>query len=373
MRTLMMVMGALLIILLLACDDLAQVQDESGPAATPMSPATPEQPRVDEEASARPSTPRPAPTPAPANTPISAMTPFAVLPSYTPQPTSAPSPRPTAVPIDSPPAKEQREENIARCKHWALRNLKPIEYSRFEELDPYNMTDLERFLWGSVIVGREQVSNTGAYYSSNHDYGDFRFQNDQVEWCKDYWSEPLSKENANKRNHPDWQTWCMVQLPGDARTFERRVKNAFEQYESEGMSPVIVNQYARILNWMDIDGDTLLKVEPKPRKIIQVVWDRENDGPSRYRERNKISYWPLSSTKAEDIEWWDIESAWQADWDECKNYYPQIFFGRWVPLDDFRADELLEEAQDKLNEARKSYDWPDWADGPDRDILIRLE
>ena len=57
----------------------------------------------------------------------------------------------------------------------------------------------------------------------------------------------------------------------------------------------------------------------------------------------------------------------------CKSYYPQLFFGRWVPLDDFGMDERLEEAQDKLNEARDRDDWPDWADGPDRDILIRLD
>ena len=61
MRTLIMVMGAALISLLLACDDLAQVQDESGSAATPMSPATPEKPRVDEESSARPNTPTASP------------------------------------------------------------------------------------------------------------------------------------------------------------------------------------------------------------------------------------------------------------------------------------------------------------------------
>ena len=60
---------------------------------------------------------------------------------------------------------------------------------------------------------------------------------------------------------------------------------------------------------------------------------------------------------ADDIEWWGIEGAWNADWDACKNYYyyPQLFFGRWVPLDDFGSD------------------WPGWADGSDRKILIELE
>ena len=370
---------ALVLVLILAvgCDQMEQLQQiqdkETTATATLTQPATPEKPQVAVESGIKPNTPEPAAPPAPANTPLSVITPLAVLPSYTPEPTATAIPRLTPTPVSSESAMAQREENIARCKHWALRNMKPIEYSRFEELDPYNMTDLERVLWGSVIVGQDRVPSASAYYSNNHDYGDFRFESDHAEWCHDYWSEPLNPENANKRNHPAWQTWCMVQLPGDARTFEGRVKNAFEQYESEGMSPVIVNQYARILNWMDIDGDTLLKVEPKPREMIQVVWDRENDGPSRYRERNRISDWPLSSSKAEDIEWWHIESVWQADWEECKSYYPQLFFGRWVPLDDFRADEWLEEAQERLEERRERDDWPEWSEGPDRNILIKFE
>lgn len=375
MKTFLMVVVAMTS-LLLACNELAQVQDESSPAATRMPPATPEQPREAEESNAMPSTPRPAPTPAPANTPVSMMTPLAVLPSYTPEPTATVVPRSTAVPIDSPNAKEQREENIARCKHWALRNLQPIEYSRFEVLDPHNMTDLERILWGSVIVGQDQVFGTGAYYSSNDDYGDFRFQSNHVEWCQDYWSEPLSAENAGKRNHPAWHTACLANLPDHARRIEDELKYSFEHYESEGMSAVIVNQYARILNLMDIDGETLLKVEPKPRDIVRIVWDRDDDGPSRYRERNRIGDWPLTSTSAEDIEWWRIERAWSENWGYCKNYYPQLFFGRWVPLDDFVdfvVEEWLEEAQEQLEEQRARDDWPDWADGPDRDILIRLE
>ena len=363
-----------LVTLPLACEELAQVQDEEAPTETPMPPATPEQPTEAGESGARPSTPRPAATPEPANTPMPAGTPLAVLPSYTPEPTATAAPRPTAIPTDSPSAKEEREEYVARCKHWALRNLKPIEYSRFEELDPYSMTDLERVLWGSVIVGRDQVTDTGAYYSGNADYGDFRFQSNHVEWCQDYWSEPLSPENASKRNHTAWQISCQADLPGDAWELEERVEFAFDEYESEGMSAVIVNQYARILNWVDIDGGTLLTIDPQPREIVRLVWDREDDGSSRYRERNRISDWPLASTRADDIEWWHIEPVWLSDyWNSCKNYYPQLFFGRWVPLDDFGTDEWLEEAQERLEEQRERDDWPDWADGPDRDILIHLE
>ena len=373
MRLLLFVSLALLVGLPFGCEELADIQNEDAPVSTPMPPATPDQPKGSRDFGDMLSTPRPADTPVLADTPTVAMTPLAVLPSYTPEPTATVPPRPTAVPIDSPSAKELREEFIVRCKHWALRNLKPIEYSRFEELDPYNMTDLERVLWGSVLTGRDQVGEVSAYYSGGVEDGEFRFQSNHLEWCQDYWSEPLDQVNAVKRNHPAWQMSCQADLPGDAWGLEERVVYAFEEYESEGMSAVIVNQYARILNWVDIDGETLLKVEPKPREIVQTFWNREDDGPSRYRERNRVGDWPLASTRAEDIEWWHIESVWQADWDECKSYYPQLFFGRWVPLDDFWADEWLEEAKEHLEDQRERDDWPEWADGPDRDILFRLE
>lgn len=374
MRRVLIVALVLLVILSLGCEELTQLQAGDALVSTPMPPSTPEQPRGGEESGAAPSTPRSAATPEPANTPISAGTPLAVLPSYTPEPTATAAPRPTAIPTDSPAAMAQREEYVARCKHWALRNLQPIEYSRFEELDPYKMTDLERVLWGSVLTGRDQVSDIGAYYSNSVDHGNFLFQGNHVEWCQDYWSEPLSPENAGKRNHPAWRITCQANLPGDAWEFEERVEYAFDEYESEGMSGVIVNQYARILNWVDIDGDTLLEIEPKPHEIVRMVWDREDDGPSRYRERNRISDWPLASARADDIEWWHIEGVWSSDyWSSCKSYYPQLFFGRWVPIDDFGVDEWMEEAQANLEEQRERDDWPEWADGPDRDILIRLE
>ena len=129
MKTLMMVMGAVLIGLLLACGDLPQAQDESVPAATPMTPATPEQP---EASGTNPTTPRPAPTPAQASNPLSVMTPLAVLPSYTPEPVPTSSPTPTATAVTSEAAQEKRGEYLVRLRTGRSRiwNLWCIANSR---------------------------------------------------------------------------------------------------------------------------------------------------------------------------------------------------------------------------------------------------
>ena len=376
MKTLAIVTGALLITLLLACDDLVQVQDEGGPAATPMSPATPEQPREAEESNTSPSTPKPAATSAPANTPLSVMTPLAVLPSYTPQPTATSSPAPTATPVSPEEVQAKAAENVQRCKHWALLNMQPIEYSKFEKLDPYTMSDLERVLWGSVIVQKESVEYAGSFVGVSND-NPYRFSDSHVEWCQDYWSEPLGPENANKRNHEAFRVECVIRLVKGGTGRERSAKKEFSNHGPNGMSPVIVNQWVRLLNWMEIGGGELLEFEEKPFDLVSKVWEKEWDSYSegRYKSANTVDgYIPLASVPMEDIEWWGIESVWAYDQLRyCQSYYPQLFFGRWVPLDDFGMDERLEEAQDKLNKARKSYDWPDWAEGPDRDIIIRLE
>ena len=354
--------------------ELFQESGSNEPAASPRPPATPGLPRGPEGSSDRPSTPRPADTPSPANTPLTVMTPLAVLPSYTPEPTATAVPRPTATPVSGQSAQAQREEYIVRCKHWALRSLKPIEYSRFEELDPYNMTDLERVLWGSVIVGQDRVSHIGSYYSDDTDYGVFRYRSDHVEWCQDYWSEPLDVENMDNRNFEALGLGCFVNLVWLGVQTEGYAEQAFRDYVDDDMSPVVVNQAVRLLNWMDIRGEALIAAEEKPHDLVARVWERSSDsGKGRYRESNRVGDWPRDSARSDEIEWWRIENVWRDDnIDSCKSYYPQLFFGRWIPLDDYDTEEWLEEAHEELEESWERDEWPDWADMNDRDILIRL-
>ena len=353
----------LLVGLALGCEQLQESEGVADATLTP--PSAPEKPKGAVESGEKPSTPKPAATPAPASTPLSVMTPLAVLPSYTPEPTATTSPRPTSTPVSSEGAKAQRAEYITRCKHWALRNLKPIEYSRFEELDPYNMTDLERVLWAGVLVGQDSVTTAERYFQNDGDYG-----SGKIEWCQDYWSEPLSERNAEKRNTESDRIFCTLTLVRQAQEFEGYAKQAFPSY-GDSMASVVVNQPMRILNWMDIDGMALLNMEERPSELVRGLRQRADE---RYRVSNSADnqYWPAKSASSEVKEWWKIEES--LDYDQlrtCKSYYPQLFFGRWVPLDSYGSEELLEEAQEKLSEARERDEWPDWAETRDRDILIR--
>ena len=327
-------------------------------------------------------TPRAADTPiapAVAATAKPVVTPLAVLPSFTPQPVATRTPVPTATPINSEGARDKRDENVARCLHWALRNMEPVEFSRFEQLDPYVMTDLDRVLWGSVLVGRERVQSIESYYSRVNDEGIIEFESDHIQWCQDYWSAVLDARNAGSRNHETYRIKCVSTLIKSGWDFERDARSNFENYSDGEMSSVVVNQYVRLMNWMEMDGMALLHMDLKPHELVSRVWQRGSE--DRYRSSNRVGGLPVESLANEDKEWWNIEDLWNSSHlRDCKGYYPQLFFGRWVPLDSFGIEDLVEpesvlqEFRKDLVEQRDGERRPKWFyRKQDRDILIRLD
>ena len=164
MKTLMLVMGALLINLLLACDDLAQVQDESEPAATPMSPATPEQP---EASGANPSTPRPAPTPEAATlTEEMTVENDLVMDSLTKY------------------VAESYMESYEECIEIAEVRLESrFVFDRLAEANVSSLSDSERADWNDELRRADEYSNRSLYWA-----------------CAMFWSEPVDAENTEKRN-----------------------------------------------------------------------------------------------------------------------------------------------------------------------------
>ena len=321
-------------------------------------------------------TPRAADTPiapAVAATAKPVVTPLAVLPSFTPQPVATRTPVPTATALTSGEVEEVRAEYVARCKHWALRNMEPVEYSRFEQLNPYDMTDLERVLWGSILVDRERVTHIDNYYGS-WGWSKVKYQSEHLEWCQDYWSEPLLERNANKRNHELWEINCFLKLVRYGEAFEDAAENAFENYEDEGMSSVVVNQGIRLLNWMDIDGIALFSMEHKPADLVNGFFRALERDDYDFKDSYVVSDWLTEIAPSEYKEWWTIHKAWgSSDIKSCRSYYPQLFWDRWVPLDNFGVDEGLVELLKDLEQKREDRDWPEWADAKDRDILIRLD
>ena len=212
-----------------------------------------------------------------------------------------------------------------RCDYWAMDRLDGIKYARFATLDPARMSDIERALWGQDL-GRT--------------WADPFYLEDKSKWCKDYWSEPLSVSNAVKRNE-QYRSECWSDLDRAADEFNARMGSHIRDAEARPKGDVIaprtaVNQYVRLMNWIDIPGRELLTLPERPHEIIRRL--RNNPELERILD---FPYPPTSNYDDEAVRtaeadgtlrWWGLGAAFR-DVSDCARYYPQLFTGRWIPLD----------------------------------------
>ena len=292
---------AIAVALVLGCGQDASQEDSTPaaqarqlPAPAPTAPTTPAPPTP------IPPTPEP-PPPAPTAVPVPTQppstpsaTPLALAGRITPTATPTPWPTPTQIPKTArdPELSELAAEYRMRCLHYVREYEQPVTYAEFRDLDPDNMTDLERVLWS-------QISSDSGFEL----------------YCRDYWSEPLSARNANKRND-SYRYDCY-----------RGLWYGRENYLYEDSR---WDQYSRIANWLDIPGDALLDMSPRPLDLVLTAWERRERGYEFSPEEEWyriLEAWP----------WNDFEVGPQigrnGDIQHCVNYYPQLFTGRWIPLD----------------------------------------
>ena len=187
----------------------------------------------------------------------------------------------------------QKDEHRRRCQFWALNNLRPAVHREFAKLKPNSMDDLDRILWRSKLHPKEHLG----YYKEPDDSQDIpalKPQNPGV-YCRDYWAEPLNRSNANLRNH-GFETQCRTQL-------EKHITKTYswlgyEAGREEGNELVysIPNQYVRILQWLDLNGDNLMDSANPPYRILVLQRQfREGCGvmPAWRRGAWHGSVWPV--------------------------------------------------------------------------------
>ena len=231
----------------------------------------------------------------------------------------------------------QKDEHHRRCQFWALNNLRPAVHREFAKLKPNSMDDLDRILRRSKLHPKEHLG----YYKEPDDSQDIPTlmpQNPGV-YCRDYWAEPLNRSNANLRNH-GFETQCRTQL-------EKQITKTYnwlgyEAGREEGNELVysIPNQYVRILQWLDLNGDDLMDSANPPYRILE----EQSRHAYAYEENPTLKKKHLDRYQREnqtrlDPEWLGIlkaagmNSSSSSDLRMCHNYYPQVFYGYWIPMD----------------------------------------
>ena len=243
---------------------------------------------------------------------------------------------PTQEPEPSPQVKEQvhdTDEYRRRCKFWALNNMRPVVYAEFAALDPDKMDDLDRILWRSKL----NVASLG--FHQLYDETDEPVIPDQPGiYCRDYWAEPLDRSNASLRNH-QYEVACRQDIEGKATARYRALARAIDPQEgNRDLAFRTPNQYIRILRWLDITGDQLLDSQNPPYQILSQQSSHQYAYvESPFASIEAMEQYEISHDENIDLEWLGIIHDAQLDRNssspnECHAYYPQLFYGYWVPF-----------------------------------------
>ena len=148
-----------------------------------------------------------------------------------------------------------------------------------------------------------------------------------------YWSEPLNKTNADKRNY-QYEAECLRHVAERAESQWATLADVAVRYDDTAAYEV-PNQYVRLLQWLHTPGRKLLKMDEPPHELLSRLadapWAYEPNIPSRAQIQQA-----LTKHGSVDPEYWGLLNATLAHRgyrsEACQAYYPQLYYGYWVPF-----------------------------------------
>ena len=174
---------------------------------------------------------------------------------------TSPSPAQSA---GAPEKAGEPADSLENCVFAALGNdFSGALIEKIEETNPQTLTDTQRWEWFKVLSGDSNVHAA----------------------CQDLWSEPITTENADKRNE-DFYDECV-------RDYD------FGRDEDYGYS--YDTRHGHIADVRELLERPYLSLSVTDRVVLRMIFNRNSGGG------------------------YDVDS-------DCAEYYPQLFFGRWVPF-----------------------------------------
>lgn len=238
------------------------------------------------------------------------------------------------------------DEHRRRCRFWALNNLPPMVYEEFSKLNPDDMDDLDRILWRSQLYHYNHFGHYDSELAGGSDIPPLLPQEPGI-YCRDYWAEPVQRGNANLRNH-GFELQCRIQLEEEITSQYYRLTEAANYDHDNELVFQTPNQFIRILQWLDMGGDELLDADNPPYRVLQ---EQSRYNYAYYRDfiptRDSLVEYRREMESQLDLQWLGILAAAgmtnnSSDLRVCHYYYPQVFYGYWIPLDPDRVSQLDE-------------------------------
>ena len=262
-------------------------------------------------------------------------------PSQSPHPESTPEAKaqnPTPPTNEPGPRISPSTEHRRICQFWALNNLQPVVYNEFTNLNPDSMDDLDRILWRSKL----HTSDTLGYYQFQNDGSDYKpelMPRDPGIYCRDYWTEPLNRGNADLRNQR-FEPECRFNLEKQAITQYSHLANSLNQdQEEQNLAYETPNQYIKILKWLDLSGEDLFNSAHPPYQVLAEQASRPYSYDSDLMTTmEQLTDYNTSTGHPIDLEWIGIIAAagltenGSSALRSCHYYYPQLFYGYWIPF-----------------------------------------
>ena len=257
-------------------------------------------------------------------------------------------------------ADQKLTEDKRWCQAWALENFDPHVYFEFAKLDPANMDDLQRTVW------REQLGSSGANtrlptYRQEASHPMAIGGADRNEkTCRVYWAERLSKANADKRNH-QYQGACLFELVQAAdRQWAKLAQAAVSGGDTAAYD--IPNQHVRVLRWMHLTSDQILDMTEPPSELMKRLSDKKYAYNPNIPSTSDITN--LKAQHGDDFsaDWWNLVGTTLAQnhdrAEACPKYYPQLFYGYWIPFAEPGGDDNPEIPTELADQIRRVLEGP---------------
>ena len=208
------------------------------------------------------------------------------------------------------------------------------------------MDDFQRTVW------RERLSSSGANTSQpGYTGGD-----NKAKTCTVYWAERLSKANAHKRNR-QYEGACLFGLV-QAADRQWRILAEAAVSDDDTAAYDIPNQYVQVLRWMHLTGDEMLEMVDPPYELLKRLHNKEyaDVGSGYVPSTNEIT---RKAQHGDDFsaDWWSLRNA-AFGQGACPKYYPQLFYGYWIPFAEPSGDDKHEIPADLADQIRRVLDGP---------------